>query len=113
MKTSSNKNETTVAARISGEDIKKGDFVSLLNEVIELPSYLWCCSADSLTPEEPVQFRYKARDAGKPLKVVSICLPFVYAMNNEKRLLTIDTRSKQLVRLDRKCARKVWKKLKR
>lgn len=30
--------ETTVAARIAGEDIASGDFVAVMTEIIEFPS---------------------------------------------------------------------------
>ncbi len=111
--TSANRMETSVAARIAGEDIKGGDYVTVLNEMIELPSYLWCCSSTSFTPEELIRIRYMPRDAGKPLKVVGVCLPFVYAKNDRGTVVAIDTRLRQLARLDRKCARSVWKKLKK
>ena len=89
---SENRIKTTVAARIAGEDIKGGDYGTVLNEMIELPSYLWCCSSISYPPEEPIRIRYMPREAGKPLKVVGVCLPFVYAKNEQGRLVTIDTR---------------------
>ncbi|QDS88377.1 hypothetical protein EC9_25670 [Rosistilla ulvae] len=102
---------TTVAARIAGEDICCGDYVTVLNEQLELPSYLWSCSATSLPPDELVRIRYMPQEAGHPLKVIGVCLPFVYAKNDRAAVVTIDTRRQQLVRLDRKCARNVWKQL--
>jgi hypothetical protein len=36
---------TSVVARIAGEDLKPGDFVTALTEMIELPSFLWCCDS--------------------------------------------------------------------
>ena len=103
---------TTIAERIAGEDINRGEYITTFNAVIELPSYLWCCSSFSLTPEEPIRFRYVPNDAGTPLKVLSVCLPFVYAQDVQGVIVTIDTRHRQVVRLDRKCARRVWRKLK-
>jgi hypothetical protein len=50
-------------------------------------------------------------DAGQPLKVVAICLPFVYAQTPRNETITIDTRRVQLVRLDRECSRVVWERL--
>ena len=103
--------ETTVAARIAGEDIACGDFVSVLNEIIELPSFLWNGSAVSLSAEEPVRIRYAASDAGQPYQVIGICLPFVYVKTPGGSVATIDTRQRQLVRLDETCARRVWQEL--
>ena len=105
--------QTAVAARIAGEDIKPGDFVTILNEIIELPSFLWSCSGFSLPMDEPVCTRFMPRDAGLPLKVVTVCLPFVYAKRPRGGLATFDTRRQQLVRLDSKSGRVVWKRLRK
>src|SRR6185312_5453292 len=33
---------STVAAVAAPEDLRRGDFVAVLSEVVELPSFLWC-----------------------------------------------------------------------
>ena len=104
--------ETSVAARIAGEDIACGDFVAVMNEIIELPSFLWTCSGVSLAPDEPVRSGYAASDAGEPYKVIGVCLPFVYAKTHRGRVVVLDTRQRQLVRLDQTCAGAVWEKMK-
>ena len=103
----------TVAARIAGEDIKHGDYVTVLNELVELPSFLWCCSAESLPSDEPVRIRYMPDNAGEPYKVVSVCLPFVYVRRPKGDVLTVDTRQFQLVRLDRDSGRRVWRQMRK
>lgn len=113
MKTASiTSTETTVARRVAGEDIAAGDFVTVMNDLVELPSFLWACSAISLPAEEPVRIRYMVSNAGIPHEVISVCLPFVYAKTPGGTVITIDTRQRQLVRLDETCARLVWKELK-
>ena len=82
---------TTVAARIAGEDIAQGDFVTILSEIIELPSYLWACSGLSQPIDEPVRTRYLPRVVGKPHKVVAVCLPFVYVKPVSYTHLTLPT----------------------
>ena len=104
---------TTVAARIAGEDINQGDYVSVLNEIVELPSFMWSCSAASLPVEEPVRIRYMPSEAGQPFKVVAVCLPFVYAKRPKGGVITFDTRQQQLVRLDRENGRSVWKRMRK
>ena len=104
--------ETKVAARIAGEDIACGDFVAVMNQIAEFPSFLWNCSAVSLAPDEPVRIRYMADDAGYPMKVIGVCLPFVYAKTHFGLVVVLDTRQRQLVRLDHDCARAVWKNMK-
>lgn len=113
MKTESDtKSETTVASRIAGEDIACGDFVTVTSRIVEAPSFLWHHSETWLAPEEPVRIRFFAEDAGQPYKVIGVCLPFVYVKKYCGSLLILDTRQRQLVRLDRECARAIWKELK-
>ncbi|MFZ5832551.1 MAG: hypothetical protein ACOY3P_20885 [Planctomycetota bacterium] len=103
--------ELRAAATVAGEDLACGDYVSLLNETVEVPSYLWDWCGASLSPHELVSLRLIPRSAGQPLKVIAVCLPFVYAKTPKGEVSTIDTRRVQLVRLDRKCAKVVWKEL--
>lgn len=107
------KTATTVAARIAGEDIAKGDYITILSEIIELPSFLWNCSSVSLPSDEPVRSRYLPRAAGEPHKVVAVCLPFVYARRPKGKLIAFDTRQQQLVRLDRNNGRLLWKQMRK
>lgn len=112
MKTrSSSQLEPKAAATVAGEDLACGDYVSLLNETVGVPSYFWDCCGASLSPHELVRLKVIPDDAGQPLKVIAVCLPFVYAKKPTGEPATIDTRRTQLVRLDRKCARAVWKQL--
>ena len=104
---------TKVAARVAGEDIKPGDYVTALTEIYELPSFLWCCSGGTLAADEPVRSVYKARDAGHPSKVLAVCLPFVYTQQARGGTAIFDIRKHQLVRLDRDTGRKVWKRLRK
>lgn len=105
--------ELKVAATVAGEDLVCGDYVALLTETIDVPSYLWEGCGTSLSPDEMVRLKLIPEDAGQPLKVLAVCLPFVYAKKADAATVTIDTRRLQLVRLDRKCAKAVWKELRR
>ncbi|QDV24535.1 hypothetical protein [Aureliella helgolandensis] len=116
MKTKSkirSKTAISVAARIAGEDIAKGDYVTILSEIIELPSYLWNCSGISQPIDELVRLRYLPNAAGEPHKVVAVCLPFVYAKRPRGNLIAFDTRQQQLVRLDRDNGRSLWKQMRK
>ena len=104
---------TTVAKRIAGEDIAKGDYITILSEIIELPSYLWSCSDFSQPIDELVRIRYLPRTVGEPHKVVAVCLPFVYAKRPRGNLTAFDTRQQQLVRLDRDSGRLLWKQMRK
>jgi hypothetical protein len=104
--------ELTAAATVAGEDLACGDYVSLLNETVEFPSFLWDASGVDLSPHELVRLKVIPDTAGHPLKVMAICLPFVYARLPGGDVATLDTRRTQLVRLNRKCAKAIWKELK-
>jgi hypothetical protein len=103
--------DTTTAATIAGEDIACGDYVSSLTEIASFPSFLWDSCGAVLSPHELVRLQIIPTGAGQPLKVIAICLPFVYAKRPNGELATLDTRRVQLVRLNRKCAKAVWKEL--
>lgn len=102
---------TTVAARVAGEDIQPGDFVAVLYELIEYPSFLWCCSAVALEEDQPVRIRYLPRGAGEPRKVVAVCLPFVYVETTRGNVTGVDTRQHELVRLDSEVSQQVWQRM--
>jgi hypothetical protein len=103
--------QPTLAATVCAEDIACGDYVALLNETVDVPTYLWDGYTASLSPHELVRLKLIPHDAGQPLKVIAVCLPFVYAKTPSGALTTIDTRRIQLVRLDRRCAKLVCKQL--
>ena len=100
---------TALAATFAPEDLRCGEYVAVLNEVFEVPPWLWCDAPFS--SEEPVRVKYCASDAGMPLKVKAICLPFVFAKAADGGRQTVDVRQVQLVRLDCGYARTVWKAL--
>ena len=62
--------------------------------------------------EEPVRIKFASAEAGQPLKVFAVCLPFVYAKKPCGAIVVLDTRLRQLVRLNHDCAKMVWKELK-
>ena len=104
--------EPSAAATVAGEDLACGDYVSVLNETVDLPSYLWDGCGATLPPHELVRLNVIPDEAGRPLKVIAICLPFVYATAPSGRVATLDPRRTRLVRLDPRCAKTVWKEMK-
>ena len=49
--------EPTAAATVAGEDLACGDYVALLNETVDFPSFLWDACGASLSPHELVRLR--------------------------------------------------------
>ncbi|MFO0941128.1 MAG: hypothetical protein U0930_10200 [Pirellulales bacterium] len=105
--------QTRVVTRIAGEDIQPGDFITISSEVIELPSYFWCCDSLATAKDELIRLRFIPRESGEPYKVITVCLPFVYAKRSTGKLVTFDIRKHQLVKLDQSSGKKVWKRMKR
>jgi hypothetical protein len=101
---------TTVAATIAGEDTRRGDFVTVLSTTYEVPSYMW--DQAMLPVPELVRLKLVPGDAGVPLKVFSVCLPFVYAKDSKGDVKTLDLRRQQIARLNGDCAKDVWDALK-
>jgi hypothetical protein len=82
-----------------------------MNQTVDFPSFYWDACGASLSPHELVRLKIIPEGAGNPLRVIAVCLPFIYAKSPGGETATIDTRRTQLVRLDRKCAKVVWKEL--
>jgi hypothetical protein len=101
---------TSIAASVAPEDLKCGDFVAVLNEVVELPSFLWLDSVPG-TREQLVRVRCLPSGSNLPLKIKAICLPFVFVQSVHGHGECLDIRRMQLVRLDDCYAKTVWRKV--
>jgi hypothetical protein len=101
--------EATLAKALAPVDIRPGDLVTPLTVTAEIPSYYWWTDGWSLPADQPVRVRFTAPSDGVPLKVESVCLPFVLTKQASGERLTLDLRKWRLARLDRDFARKAWK----
>ncbi|TWT29334.1 hypothetical protein KOR34_52440 [Posidoniimonas corsicana] len=95
----------TVAKPIAAEDLRAGEYVAVLNEVVEYASFLWCCDSSLLQPDEPVRVTFRPQSPAAPLRIKAVCLPFVAVKTACGKTATLDVRSCQLVRLDNRFAR--------
>ena len=105
--------EATLAKALAPEDIRPGDYVSPLQMIAEVPSYWWCGEDWNLPRDEPVRIRYITNCDGAPLRVKSVCLPFVLVKQPGGKCLTLDVRKCQFARLDQDYARRAWKAFKK
>ena len=104
--------DNQLSRSLAAEDLRCGDFVAILHEIVEWPSFFWCAADPQLLPpEEPVRLVTRSNAAGVPLKVKAISLPFVFVKRPCGGPLTLDVRRHRLVRLSDEYARKVWKAL--
>jgi hypothetical protein len=104
--------DTTTAASVAAEDLKRGEFVAVLSQIVEFPSFLWshCLPSEQ---GEVVRIRCTPADTGVPLKVKAICLPYVFVKPPTGPCHTIDVRHVQLVRLNERYAKLVWKNVRK
>lgn len=98
---------SSLAATVAPEDLRRGQFVAVLSEIIELPSFLW--TETFCGHSELVRIRYLPTENRVPLKVKAICLPYVFVKLPCGQHKTIDVRLASLVRLDKSYAKAVWK----
>jgi hypothetical protein len=101
---------TSLAASVAPEDLKCGEYVAVLNEIVELPSFIWLDTVPS-ERDKMVRIRCIPDGSGVPLKVKAICLPFLFTKSPSGQFETIDVRRAQLVRLNEGYAKTVWKEL--
>lgn len=101
---------STTAASVAPEDVRRGDYVAVLCEMIEVPSFLWndCLHGERGTL---VRLSHLPTENRVPLKVKAICLPYVFVKSPNGQFQTLDVRLAKLVRLERRYAKKVWKAL--
>jgi hypothetical protein len=101
------------AQPLAPEEVRAGDFVTVLHVTYELPSFYWCAESFRIPHDQPVRLQLLADDAGSPLKVRSICLPFVLAKAVDGSHRTLDLRKHRLARLSRRFAKTAWKAAKK
>jgi hypothetical protein len=108
-----NRVASRLARTLAPEDIRPGDFVTLLSVTYEVPSYFWDADATTLPRDEPVRIRCMPETGGVPLRVKSVCLPFVLVKSPRGEHGAVDVRKCRLARLDRKYASDAWKAYKK
>ena len=108
-KESSKQDAASLAKALAPEDVRAGDFVAVLDEVFEAPSFFWCDDGALMPREEVVRIRYMPTAEAVPLKVKGVCLPYVLVKPPRGGKRTLDVRKVRLARLDRRYARAAWK----
>jgi hypothetical protein len=87
--------EINVCRRVAPEDLRPGLFVAVLSVVHEVypPSAF---EEPELRPPRPVRVVCMGCADGEPLRVVSVCVPFVQLEDARGELRTLDIRREQL-----------------
>jgi len=103
----------SLARPLAPEDVRAGDYVAILDEICELPSYFWN-DCDALAPRDQlVRIRHIPASEAVPMKVRGVCLPFVLVKQPTGPRRTLDVRKSRLARLDPTFARAAWKAYKK
>jgi hypothetical protein len=101
--------DSTLAKALAPEEVQRGDYIALLNEVAEVPSYFWCRDTALLAPDDLVRLRFIPTGSGEPLKVKSVCLPFVLVKHPCGQERPLDLRKYRVARLSKRYAVRAWK----
>ena len=102
------KNQTMRA--VAPEDIRAETYVTLLREVIEVFPF-GCLSESSWRKIEPLRVTVSCDEAGTPLRVIDVCLPFILVEDPCCRHRTLDVRRHQVARLKGRYARKAFDRM--
>ncbi len=97
-----------MAKVLAPEDVRAGDYVALLQVVEEIWSFFWC-GGIGMSREEPVRVPFIPENGGVPLRVSSVCLPFILVKAPTGDFRYLDVRQHRLARLNRAHARAAWK----
>jgi len=101
-----NRKKTSLASLLAPEDIRRGHYVAVLNEIEQ-----WFQFGCSSAKPELFNVRLVPTDETVPLQVLEICLPFVTVRKADGSLVTLDVRRHELARLDDGYARRVIRRL--
>ena len=103
----------TVTRRLSAEDIQVGSYVTVVQQITEVISCLWCGETASADRAQPVLYRHSPDDSGEPKKVLAVCLPFVFVEDLHGTPATIDVRHTELTLLSDEYVEVVKRKLRK
>lgn len=98
--------EKTISQALAPEDIRAGDYVSILHVLGEfLPLFI----EQPWQPVEPIRVMLFPCSV-QPMKVVEVCLPFVLVRKVNGKHETLDVRQHRLARVSKDFGRKAFKR---
>lgn len=101
----------TIAKPLAPEDLARGDYVALLSVACDYPLIVWLCDPMASQQGEVVRLKHTTDLCREPLRVRSVCLPFVLVKRPSGLHATLDVRSCELARLSEVYGRRAWKAL--
>lgn len=94
---------------VAPEDLRGGQYIAITRMMIQLIPPM--CDPQ-LTPEpQTVRLWGIPPFAGQPMRIVSVCLPFVLVEGVDRQCRTLDLRRMEVVRLPKKYGRAAFERL--
>lgn len=91
--------QSRLARSLAPEEVRAGMIVAVLHEIVEWPSWFWDSDAALLPADQPVRIARVPNPAGTPLRIKSLCLPFVLVEAPCGERKAIDVRTSKLALL--------------
>lgn len=108
---SEKKSVISVSQPVAPEDIRPGQYLTILSFVDEVPSYIWFPADHALMPPERVVRLERMWSGGEAMRVKAVCLPLVFVTLPCGKPRTLDTRRYRLARLSNAFGKVVWKEI--
>lgn len=106
------KTESQTVRRLAPEDVRKGQFVTVHRRIGEVFWLANACESAFVEPSVKVlRYGYTPNQSGLPLRVKEVCLPFVLVNSPQGRVVTLDTRSVEMVELSESYGKAAFKAL--
>jgi hypothetical protein len=103
---------STEAVRLlAADDVASGEFVVVMSEIAQFPSFYWCSEGILSSRAEMISLSYIPEEAGRPLLVIDVCVPFLLVEDVAGIRRILDVRRTRVARVPEKFALKVKKSL--
>jgi hypothetical protein len=89
----------TVSRRLAAEDIQIGSYITVVQQISELVSFLWMGDTLPEGREQPVLYRHTPSNCGEPYRVLAVCLPFVLTEDISEEAAILDLRQCEVTQL--------------
>ena len=100
--------ESNIARTVAPEDIRPGAYVTILHVIDEFLPLVFDSNDASWRSVQPFRVRWLPYGDQSPMKVKSVCLPFVFVMLPDGAHRTLDVRRHQLAEVARDYGRSVF-----
>lgn len=102
--------DNLISVRLSPDDVAIGDYITITHMTYELipPP----CGDSWNKTIEPSRVTILHHDAGRPLKVIEVCIPFILTRDANGQHEPVDLRRCRIARLSQKYGKRLFKKQK-